>query len=105
MFDDRDVLQTCPGKESMELSAPVQQLEPPLRGEPFSVEHLWAHAEQMAARQRVSGRRWEDSRFTDRFESNSRFVASTYKTIAAAVRDGEPITPAAEWVIDNYHAV
>ena len=88
----------------MELSALVDPREPPLRGESFSAEHLWAHAEQLAGRHRVSCRQG-DRRIIERFESNSRFIAAAYESITAAVRDGEPITPAAEWVLDNYHIV
>ncbi len=93
----------------MKLLATAPLLEPPLRGESFSVEHLAAHAEQFAAQQRVSqrvsSRGRDDKRFVDSFENNSRFVAAAYRTISTAVRNGEPITPAAEWVLDNYHIV
>ena len=93
----------------MELSAAAPLLKPPLRGESFSVEHLAVHAEQLAAQHRVSqrgsSRRRDDQRFIDSFESNRRFVAAAYRTISKAARDGEPITPAAEWVLDNYHIV
>ncbi len=92
----------------MDVSTPVQKpqsLEPPLRGEPFSVEHLWTHAEQMAAQHQVALQRRGSKRFIECFEKNARQVAHTYRTISTAVRDGEPIPPAAEWVIDNYHVV
>src|SRR5262245_8096144 len=89
-------------KEDMEISASVPPLEPPLRGEAFSVEHLCAHARHMAAQHRVASRARGDRRFIEAFEHNARCVALTYRTISAAVREGEPIPPAAEWVIDNY---
>src|SRR5262249_37299520 len=90
------------GKEA-DLSLGVTQAEPPLRGEPFSAEHLWSHAAGMAARQRISISRREDDRFVRRFQSNGRFIESTYRAITAAVREGEPLAPTAEWVLDNYH--
>jgi cyclic beta-1,2-glucan synthetase len=41
----------------------------------------------------------------ERFESNHRFIAAAYQTIADAVRHGDAISSAAEWVIDNYHII
>src|SRR5262245_54356973 len=92
------------GKEA-DLSAGVTQAEPPLRGEPFSAEHLWTHAAGMAARQEFSVARRGDDRFIRRFQSNGRFIESTYRAITAAVREAEPLAPTAEWVLDNYHIV
>ncbi len=81
-----------------------RKLEPPLRGEPFSAEHLWNYAEQFAASQVVS-RRGADRRLVDRFESNSRFIADAYRAISQSIRDGEPLAPDAEWLVDNYYVV
>jgi len=80
-------------------------IDPPLRGESFSVEHLSAHAELIAAAHRIAEHRQDDRRFIERFENNQQFIAAAYQTIAKAVRDGETISSAAEWVIDNYHIV
>jgi cyclic beta-1,2-glucan synthetase len=82
-----------------------EQVEGPLRSEPFSAEHLCEHAERLAGQHELSRTRREDRRFIDRFQKNSRFIASAYQTIADAVRDGEPVSPDAEWLIDNYHIV
>ncbi len=59
----------------------------------------------MAAAHRAALQRRDDRRFIECFEKNARLVAHTYRTIATAVREGEPIPPAAEWVLDNYHVV
>jgi cyclic beta-1,2-glucan synthetase len=89
----------------MNQSVPASSLEPPLRGESFSSEHLWAHAAQMAAVHGLSPRGFDDRPVIDAFERNARFIAVTYRTMTTAVREGEPIPPAAEWVLDNYHIV
>ncbi|MGE3316473.1 MAG: hypothetical protein AB7O26_15260, partial [Planctomycetaceae bacterium] len=51
--------------------------------------------------------RWSrrDRRFIDRFERNCEQIARTYLTIAEGVRNGEPVAPDAEWLIDNYYVV
>jgi cyclic beta-1,2-glucan synthetase len=78
--------------------------ETPLRGEPFSAEHLWLHAEQLAARH-VVRRGGADRRLVDRFEDNSRFIAGSYRAIIETVRNNEPLAPDAEWLVDNYYIV
>ena len=95
----------CPLSASETRTASETCTETPLRGEPFSIEHLSIHAEQIALRHQTSGRRHDDRRFIERFESNRRFIAASYQRIADAVRSGESISPAAEWVVDNYHII
>jgi cyclic beta-1,2-glucan synthetase len=80
------------------------QLDSPLRGEPFSAEHLWSYAEGLAAAQIVR-RGGADRRLVDRFESNSRFIAAAYRAISESIRDGEPLAADAEWLVDNYYVV
>jgi cyclic beta-1,2-glucan synthetase len=80
------------------------QLDPPLRGEPFSAEHLWTHAEQLAPRQ-VVRRGGADRRLVTRFEDNSQFIAAAYEIITESARNNEPLGPDAEWLVDNYYIV
>ncbi len=82
-----------------------QSLDLPLRGESFSAEHLWEHAQEVAQGQTLARRGAGDRQFADRFESNCRFIATTYQTIIESVRDQEPISPDAEWLVDNYYVV
>ncbi|HJQ81679.1 MAG TPA: hypothetical protein VJ828_17075, partial [Lacipirellulaceae bacterium] len=86
------------------LNATHEPLDPPLRGEPFSAEHLWNYAETFAATQ-VVRRGGTDRRLVDRFEDNSRFIAETYQVITGSIRSGEPLAPDAEWLVDNYYVV
>ncbi len=46
-----------------------------------------------------------DRQFADRFESNCRYIAATYQSVIESVRDQEPISPDAEWLVDNYYVV
>ena len=36
---------------------------------------------------------------------NGRVLLASYRTIAEAMRDERAITPAAEWLVDNFHLV
>lgn len=81
------------------------ELETPLRGEPFSVEHLWQHAEQLATQHSISPRIESETVFIDRFESNRKFISNTYQAITEAIRSGRPLTSDAEWILDNYYII
>jgi cyclic beta-1,2-glucan synthetase len=80
-------------------------LDPPLRGEPFSAEHLWEYAREVAQRQTLARRGAGDRQLIDRFEANARRIASAYQTIIDSVRDQESVSPDAEWLVDNYYVV
>ena len=41
----------------------------------------------------------------DRLADNERVLLDAYRSLAKAADEGRPITPAAEWLLDNYHLV
>ena len=77
-----------------------------LRGEPFGLDHLEQHARLLGQRfgsARVSHRR--DREFKRRFEENARILREAHTETCRAIRAGEPMTPEAEWLLDNFHVV
>src|ERR1700704_3965953 len=81
-------------------------LPEPIRDELGSVERLEQHALTLAQTQRVRpGRRWGDPRLRPRLRDNGRNLLKSYRAIAEAMRDERAITPAAEWMVDNFHLV
>ena len=44
-------------------------------------------------------------RLATRLRDNGRVLLDAYRTIAAAIREERAITPAAEWLVDNFHVV
>ncbi|MBN1444303.1 MAG: glycosyl transferase, partial [Planctomycetes bacterium] len=44
-------------------------------------------------------------RLTARLRDNNRVLLAAYRAIAVAIREERAITPAAEWLIDNFHIV
>ena len=40
-----------------------------------------------------------------RVRANARVLLEVYRGTGAAIREGRPITPAAEWLVDNFHVV
>ena len=79
--------------------------EDPIRSELFSVERLEQHAESLAANQPISTASPTGKSLVDRLADNERVLLKAYRSIAKAADEGRPITPAAEWLLDNYHLV
>jgi len=84
-------------------SAPPWADEEAIREELFSVERLEQHAESLAAAQSVSSRPERGRPLATRVRDNDEALLDAYRVIAAAIADKRPITPAAEWLIDNFH--
>ena len=79
--------------------------EQPIREELFSVERLEAHAKSLAVAQTVASRATRGLPLAARLADNGAVLLSAYRSIVKAIDDGRAITPAAEWLIDNYHLV
>jgi len=79
--------------------------EPPIRAELFSVERLEQHAESLAAAQHVAPDLGRSRPITKRLYDNTRVLTATYRAIVRATSTHQPITPAAEWLLDNFHVV
>ncbi len=76
-----------------------------LRAELFSIERLEQHAASLAAAQRVTKRRIARRTLRARLRDNEAVLLAAYRDIAAATGEGRAISPAAEWLLDNYHIV
>ncbi len=78
--------------------------EDPIRSELFSAERLEQHAESLAAAQGVTRAR-RGRQLARRLRENGRVLLAAYRDIGASIREERIITPAAEWLIDNFHVV
>jgi cyclic beta-1,2-glucan synthetase len=76
-----------------------------IRAEIFSAERLEQHAESLAAAQRVTRRPAAVRPLSARLHDNRRALLEAHRGIARALVQGGAITPAAEWLVDNYHVV
>ncbi len=77
----------------------------PIREELFSVERLEAHAKSLAVAQTVASRPTRGWPLAARLDHNGAVLLSAYRSIVKAIDDGRQITPAGEWLIDNFHLV
>ena len=76
-----------------------------IRSELFSVERLEQHGETLAVAQRVTDRPGRGRLMAPRVRDNGRVLLDAYRSIAGAIREERAITPAAEWLVDNFHVV
>ena len=77
----------------------------PIRAELFSVERLEEHARSLAAAQTVTPKAKKGHPLASRLADNGAILLNAYRLIAGALDEGRPITPAAEWLVDNYYLV
>jgi cyclic beta-1,2-glucan synthetase len=77
----------------------------PIRAELFGVERLEQHGESLALAQRALGEPAKGRPLLARVEDNGRVLREAYRAIAKAIREERAITPAAEWLVDNFHVV
>ena len=76
-----------------------------LRSELLSIERLEQHAASLALAQPVDARRGARPSLGARLRQNAAVLLGDYRQIALAVRGGRSVTPAAEWLLDNYHVI
>jgi cyclic beta-1,2-glucan synthetase len=81
-------------------------VDKPLRDELLSIERLEERARALAARFTLDPNPRRASRnVLPRFDDNARVLREAYVTMADDVHRGEFVTPAAEWLLDNFHLV
>ena len=83
----------------------LPELEEPIRAELFSLERLEQHAESLAAAQSVTKEGSQGRPLIPRVLDNGRVLQDLYRLIARAIQEELAITPAAEWLVDNFHIV
>ncbi len=71
----------------------------------FSSERLESHARSLATARVIRSHRQRGRPLLDRLADNEVSLLLSYQSICGAVTAGAAITPAAEWLIDNFHQV
>ena len=74
----------------------------PIRSELFSAERLEGHARTLAEAQ-GTGRLGRGRPLAGRLADNQAVLLKAYRDTVQALDEGASITPAAEWLIDNFH--
>ena len=79
--------------------------EAPLTGDLYSLERLEPHAISLAATHKVIPAPAPGRNLLMRLEENERVLLDAYENLADAIRLERTVSPAAEWLIDNFHIV
>src|SRR3984893_6163072 len=77
----------------------------PIRAELFSVERLEQHAESLAAAQAITLDPVRGRPLLPRVLENGRLLLEYYQATARSIQREQMITPAAEWLGDNFYIV
>ena len=94
-----------PGPERYRKPPIHPDIQEPIRGELLGIDRLEQIAAELAASHRVLPRGARGRPLLARLEENGRVLLECHRSIAAAVREERSITPAAEWLVDNFHLV
>src|SRR5829696_9688804 len=78
--------------------------EKPFQAEFFSVERLEQYAQTLASEHKTVTRKGH-AQLLPRLADNGRKLEAAYKALVEALRQGHSISPAAEWLVDNYHII
>ena len=74
-----------------------------IRSELFGIERLEQHAESLAAAQPITTSAGTCRRLARRLKENGQVLFAAYRDVANAVRQERAITPADEWLLDNFY--
>ncbi|MGH9366406.1 MAG: glycosyl transferase, partial [Thermoanaerobaculia bacterium] len=77
----------------------------PIRAELFSAERLEQFAETLAIEHVVQTAKRRGRRLLPRLRENGKVLLRSYRAIAEATRAESTISPAAEWLLNNFHIV
>lgn len=89
------------------LVSPVAKSEGVIRAELFGTQRFEEHARSLARAQPVADARAvrHEPAFFPRVEENIALLRKAYDYVAQTVSSGHYVTPAAEWLLDNFHLV
>lgn len=76
----------------------------PLRSELFSAIQMAAHGKHVAAGHAV-GRHHGRDRLLARLADNAALITATVNELTATVKSGRQVTPASEWLLDNFYLI
>ncbi len=81
------------------------EAEAPIRAEIFSTARLESHADSLARAQSVTDNPRKGQDLAPRVRENRLVLETAYYQLLHSVEEKRGITPAAEWLLDNFHIV
>ena len=87
------------------LLAGTSDIDEPISAEIFSIDRLEQYAATLARTQEIALTNSTAISLHARLRNNSAVLSSAYQTLLTRIRGAKAVTPAAEWLVDNYYIV
>ena len=87
------------------LDAAAGAVAPPLRSEIFGPERFAQHGRSLGLTHAAARSRLRGASFFPRLRSNIRMLRQSLRYIGEQAATGDDISPAAEWLLDNFHLI
>lgn len=87
------------------LDAARGPVQPPIRSEIFGLQRFAQHGRSLGDTHRVSRTRMRVPTFYPRLRSNIQALREAHRYIGVQAATGYDVSPAAEWLLDNFHLV
>ncbi|MFL6657511.1 MAG: hypothetical protein ACJ8GW_05530, partial [Massilia sp.] len=105
MNEDKTVLADTLSSWRKALDGEVDPAEEfPLRSDLFSAAQMAAHGKHLSARHVLSTRGGPD-KLLSRLTENAAVIGATCNELTAAIKASRQITPASEWLLDNFYLI
>jgi len=91
-------------RERQAAAPAIEATESPLRAQLYSVEQMEVYGRALARQHRVRMRPGPE-RLLDRLQANERVLQDANTLLSSVVREQRTVTPAGEWLLDNYYLV
>ncbi len=80
-------------------------VQPPIRSEIFGLQRFAQHGRSLGETHRATRAKLRAATFFPRLRSNIRTLREAHRYIGLRARTGYDISPAAEWLLDNFHLI
>jgi cyclic beta-1,2-glucan synthetase len=87
------------------LDSTREPIQAPIRSEIFGMQRFAEHGRSLALTHEAAIAKFSATGFFPRLESNVRALRESYDYIGLQARTGYDISPAAEWLLDNFHLI
>lgn len=87
------------------LDASAGPLQPPIRSEVFGPERFAQHGRSLGLTHRAARASWRQAGFYPRLRSNIEMLRTAQRYLGAQAASGHDVSPAAEWLLDNFHLI
>src|SRR5215211_8442279 len=82
----------------------ARKYEEPFRSELYSSDQMNRHGKAVARSHQPQKHRTND-KLLKRLESNEKSLLEVRKLLVESIRSGKTITPASEWLLDNFYLI